>query len=231
MSEQNLSSPVVAWLREQNWDVFQEVGCGGKVADIVVTQGPLLGVVEVKTTLGLSVLEQCYHWRRYANLVWAATPWHKTRNWFAGRVAADYGIGLISVREWTLREERAFSVDENTKPDLRRRVDSRLRDSLRPEHASGDYADAGAIGAAGRYTPFAATCSELRRIVAARPGVMLRDAVAEMRHHYHSAATARSSLAHWIRSGSVKGVELRLENRRLALYPKRDEAQKELAGG
>lgn len=81
-----------------------------------------------------------------------------------------------------------------------------LAAELQPEHKT--HAKAGAIGAGGRWTPFRNTCEQLARIVRSQPGVTLKAAVDELKHHYASDAGARSSLAHWIERGKVPGVRL-----------------------
>ena len=75
-SEVELARPVVAWLRLQRWEVYQEVqmGNGGPVADIVARLGNLYWVVECKTKFGLAVMDQAHGWLGYAHLVSVAVP-------------------------------------------------------------------------------------------------------------------------------------------------------------
>ncbi len=73
-TEVELARPVVAWLGDLGWEVFQEVSAGGSVADIVARRGPVLWVVEVKRSLGLSLLGQAHAWKRRAHRVSVAVP-------------------------------------------------------------------------------------------------------------------------------------------------------------
>lgn len=45
--ETEVAAPVVQWFSDDGWDVYQEVQNGtSRVPDLVVVQGPLIGVVE-----------------------------------------------------------------------------------------------------------------------------------------------------------------------------------------
>ena len=77
VAETDVAKVVVAWLRNQHWDVHQEVAPGGggsPRADIVGVQGRRLYVVEVKTAFSLAVVEQAMGWLRSAHYVSVAVP-------------------------------------------------------------------------------------------------------------------------------------------------------------
>lgn len=224
-TEADLAAIVVRWLTDMRWDVYQEVQfCqGGRVADIVATQNGILWVIECKTSLGLAVIEQAEWWTTWANLASVATPVRQIVGWsarsysarskqarsdgFADRVAGAFGIGSLRIAHGEIREA--------LRPVLRRRVMPDLRDCLTPEMKH--YAEAG--NAAGRFfSPFKATCDNLRRYLAEHPGATIKAAVEGIEHHYRAPATARSCLAHWIVAGKVKGVEARYDGKRYRLY-------------
>ena len=208
-SEADLAAVVVAWLERECWDVYQEVSIG-PVADIVARRGPVLWVIETKRAMSLSVIGQAQRWAPYAHLRSVAVP--STRG-DAGRdmaheVCRRWGIGVLDVSR--------SGVHERVDPRLTRHRSTKLRDALAPEHRT--YAAAGSARGE-RWSHWRGTCDRLRKAVAESPGVTLREALGGMEHHYSSNASARTSMAHWVREGKVSGVRCVAEGRVLRLYP------------
>lgn len=58
-----------------------------------------------------------------------------------------------------------------------------------------------------------------RIVVNREPGIALREALAQVHHHYRTDSTARACLAKWILGGSVPGVRLERDGKRLVLHP------------
>ncbi len=197
-TEADLAAVVVAWLQDSGAAVYQEVEVAGGVADIVARVGAELWIIETKLHLSIALLVQAMERRRHAHRVYCAGPYTRTLRDFAG-VCREVGVGLLEVSvdsyDGKRVREMAPAPRWNTRPVA-------LAAKLRPEHQT--HAAAGTNG--GRWTPFRDTCEQLRRIVAAEPGVSLRDAVDHIRDHYSSKAAARSSLATWIATGKVPGV-------------------------
>ena len=98
--EADLAKVVVSWLNEQHWDVYQEVqihGFGG-VADIVAVQGPLVWVIECKTSLSLTVMEQASVWRVHFRSVAVPTGVRHHSRTAAYRVARlFFKVGVLCV--------------------------------------------------------------------------------------------------------------------------------------
>lgn len=222
VSEQQLGEIVVAYLEALGADVYQEVECAGGVADIVAKVQAELWIVEVKTALSLALLCQAMRRREDAHRVFIAAPCMRTRSPI-GEICEELGIGLLDVSPPA--EGVSVAGFPFGQAAVRVVVDARrcnrrplaLAARLTPEHKT--HAKAGAVGAGGRWTPFRATCEELERIARAKPGVTLKDAIAEIRHHYRTAASARSSLVHWIQRGKVPGVRLDVELGAPRLFP------------
>lgn len=218
VSEQDVAAIVVAWLEHMGADVYQEVTVRGGVADIVARIGAETWIVEVKTSLSLALLTQAYERRRLCHRVYVAAPY--TRNIRdVGELAKAIGIGLLVIYTGDFGWES--SRYDYGQPKVEQLVDScrwnrrpvELTSRLVPEHKT--HAKAGALGAGGRWTPWRNTCEQLARVVRNAPGISLKDAIADIRHHYASNAGARASLRRWIDEGKVEGV--RRENGRL--YP------------
>ena len=204
LSETSLAAPVVAWLRDMEWDVYQEVQVGDDIADIVATKGPLLYVVEVKVSLSLKLLAQAARWLRLAHYVSVALPFEIGKGRylersFAEKYMAENGIGRITVKD--------SEVDVNRiDPKFHRCVESKhIRNRLNEKQKTA--LSAGSKGG-GYWTPFKETCQALREFVERNPGCTMKSAIDGIKHHYSSPASARGSLAHWIRAGKVPGLSL-----------------------
>lgn len=220
-TEVELAAHIIAHFQHEGWEVYQEVPFRGWVADIVVTKGDLTGVIECKQSYNFVVLEQAERWLEYANQVWVAT-WTPRRGsskgvHFGRKVAKKFGIGVVTVNPRAEEIRCRETVVPETRPNVNTYLNQSLRSLLRPEHQNG-YAKAGS-NEGKRFTAFAATCKALRELVEAKPGLQLRDAVAQIKHHYSSNASAVSSLRHWIEKGKVKGIKLERQWRHSVLMP------------
>jgi hypothetical protein len=216
--EVDLGKALIAYLESSGWDVYQEVTFKNYIADIVVVNGPVVGVIEMKTSLSMTLLGQARRWLPYANLVWVAVP--KTADYAydgANWVCKSTGLGLFGVRRPSARNGYEAGVKEDVMPNFHRKVFTKeLRAVLRPEHKT--YAAAGS--ASGKvWTPFRATSQDLRNLVQAEPGIALKDALKRVRHHYSKDSTARACMTKNIEKGFVEGVELRREGRAIKLFP------------
>jgi hypothetical protein len=202
-TEVELARPIVAWLADLGWEVFQEVAIpGGARADIVARRGRVLWAIEVKRTLGLTLLGQALAWTRRAHRVSVAVPRGRdtTARRFALRAAAAEGIGVIVARQVY---GGGVKVVERARPQLRRRVLG-----LELHEAQKTWAEAG--NASGkRWSPFAQTCKLVREVVDEHPGLTVREVVERVDHHYASVASARGALLEWARAGLLEGVEAR----------------------
>lgn len=217
-TEIELAQHVIAYFKGEGWEVYQEVPFLSWVADIVVTKDDLIGVVECKQSYGFAVLEQGERWLKYANCVWVAT-WTPNRRSgrkgfdFGKLVAKKFGMGVITINP----RQDPVTGREAVEPETRQSVLTGLKELLRPEHQGG-YAKAGSREGA-RFTKFAATCKALKELVAATPGLTLKEAVSKIKHHYASNSSAVSSLRHWIEKGKVKGVKFDRFGRYSVLVP------------
>ncbi|HKP06392.1 MAG TPA: hypothetical protein VJU58_03990 [Microbacterium sp.] len=183
------------------------------MADIVARRGPELTIVETKASLSLALLHQAMERRRQAHRVYIAAPYTRHLGETAA-ICAAIGIGLLDVR---VAREHVCSSDGFGMPAVHEVVTSArwntrpvaLRAKLSDGHKT--HARAGTKGG-GRWTPFRDTCEQLARVVRTTPGITLKAAVDEIKHHYRTPAIARGSIAHWIHHGKVPGVRLDLES-------------------
>lgn len=210
-SEVELARNLTSWLREDGWDVFEEVSITGYAdsADIVAVRKPVVTIIEAKMTMSLAVLGQAKRWIGSAHQVYVAVPGFKRGSAFEGAcwVARLLGIGLFCVTN--------NHVYEAVRPEFHRRVKVQpILDKLRPEQQDGSIPAGSTSGR--RYTPWRMTVRDLTDFVTRNPGTPLRDAVKKIKHHYPHDVAARASLSHQIRKGLIK--TLRVEGPDLKVY-------------
>lgn len=213
-NETELATKISAWLRSQHWSTYHEVcGRGGSArADIVAVFRPRLWVIECKLTLGLSVLAQADHWRRYAHMVSVAVPSSGRRSQardFAKIIAGERGIGIITIDEHgTIRDPVTPRL--NRRPSLPGVLAKMLHEDqchVVPGQRGGDYS-----------TPFRRTCRLLSRTIRSHGKDGRMFAAVAMRvtaHHYGSDAAARSTLVSLADQGIVPGIQTVREGRRV----------------
>lgn len=209
-SERDIARAVVTELQRHGYETYEEVSMGyaSQRADIVAVRGPVVAVVECKTSLSVRLLDQLTRWLGSAHLVIGAVK-HIRRSVTIERYARREGFGLWSVC--------GDEIAERVAPRLfRRAAVASLRRVLMPEQRSGDYAQAGSQSG-GYFTPFRRTCRDLHCLVKAHPGISLRDAIKALDHHYASDKSAVSAIPELIRRGVI--TDLRAEGVPLCLYP------------
>lgn len=219
ITEQSVGALVVQHLEAIGADVYQEVVVPGGVADIVARVVAEIWIVEIKTGWSLELLEQCLARKRQCHRVFAATV--SGRNFREHTALCEaLGVGVFRVQpdvtdEWDGHEIRVKC--EHMPPRL---TSKRLAIAgrLAPEHKT--HAQAGAVGGGGRWTPWRATCEEIARFVALHPGATIKSVVDNIKHHYRTPSTARSSIATWVKAGKVPGVKCEpAADGKLALWP------------
>jgi len=222
-SEVELARPIIPWLQEMQWEVYQEVQCMmyGSVADIVAIQGRIVWAIECKRSFGFTLLEQAVGWTQFAHYVSVAVPrgrrrYHSSsRASYDGRVARAamglFGIGLLRVSE-------NGDVDTYQDPGLHRKAQvSYLRDVCHPGMQG--WAAAGAATGS-HWTPFGQTCRDIANHVREHPGATLTEILADVVTHYRSTSTARSCISKWAWAGKIKGVRVERDGGKLRFYPK-----------
>jgi hypothetical protein len=205
--ETEIAEPVVQYLEQHHWEVYQEVSLGGATADIVAVQGPLLWVLECKLRFSLALLEQAEEWIGLSNLCSIVTP-HRTRQVRGHRLGRRI-MGILGIGHF----EVGYSVQESVRPALRRKRSGRLQEALCPEHKT--FCKAGSAGG-GMWTPFKRTSRDIVRAVHRNPGLAFKEMMADLKHHYSTDASARACILRWIRAGVIEGVRLDEEMR---LFP------------
>lgn len=206
MSEVDLASKVITWLEKDGWDVYQEVDD----IDIVALRSPVSWAIECKLSMGFSVLEQAVRRTGRAHCIWVATPYRKSNYKIARLCCEKLGIGWITVAKNT------DYIQIQCYPNFQRRLVRPIKKYVRPEHKT--YAKAGSPSNRS-WTPFKATCRELKNLVILKPGITLKEAITNISHHYSSNTSARSSLTNHLLRGIIDGVRFERNGKKILLYP------------
>ena len=190
--ETELAKLVVEWLKEQHWEVYQEVqfGFGGGVADIVAVRHGIMWIIECKTAYGLAVLEQAYRWPTHYRSI--AVPWARTQRNY--RVARDYyQVGVLEVDSNIFSHNG--SVDEVIYPKLFvRHHDSvkRYLNLLTELHKT--FALAGSANG-DHLTPYKNTMIDVRKIIEKNPGCTIGFVFEQLGvMHYASEASFKGNI-------------------------------------
>lgn len=219
-SEQELAALVVNWLASEGWEVYQEVQIAraGRIADIVATTKrgsvTLLWLIECKLSFTLDLISQAASWVGLAHWVSVAVPYtRRTSRGVMGVLLDHYGLGVLRI-SGAPRSQSPVVLERS--PRLCRHIGKSLQEGLcEPQRT---FAAAGNPNGQ-RWSPWKQTLALLREHVAAHPGCSMKDALKQIRHHYSSDSTARSSLVKWIELNRVPGVTLQRDGRHLMLYP------------
>lgn len=207
-TEVEFAKPIITYLEEHGWSVYQEVQIdpSGKVADIIATFGKLTWIIECKTSLSLKLLEQIYGWRGRANFLSIAIP-SSVGSGFTRNILERAKIGVLTVRH--------SKVFENIRPGLNRKVTD-IKKYLLPEHKI--WAMAGSKS--GYYSTFKQTKQNLEWKIQDYPnGILFKDFIKSLEHHYHTESTAKSCLRQWIDSGVISGAKIVNQANKLWIYP------------
>ena len=229
--EHEFAAPVVEFIEQDGWEVFQEVRIGDNSprADIIGRRGNIIHVVEVKKTLSLDLMAQAVEWLRKVHYVSVAIPetiaerkiWASSKGRdFAYRVMASNGIGIITIDlngHCKYKSGYTSRLNRHCHADCKRFVIPYLTEQQKY------YARAGSRD---RYwTPFRETCDSLTELVGKHPeGIKFKSAIDIIIHnwHYASEQSGRSALGSFLEEGGSKvlpGINAVKEGRSLVLYP------------
>jgi len=216
IKETDLAKRVVEWLRDQHWDVYQEVkfsGHGG-IADIVAVRAGLLWIIECKTCVTFTVLDQAARWQSHFRSIAVPSSHDRGGRLMAYRIAKDYlRIGIIEVGELDIGEY-------SPPPPMREyhKCAKRMMSELCEEHKS--RLAAGSNGG-GYFTPYRRTMDEVRRYVSYNPGCTLKQIMSGLQqHHYASDASARSCIRTALMEWERNWCEVKIDGKEYRYYIK-----------
>lgn len=212
MTEVELAKKIILYLNDLKWDVYQEVQLhrNGPIADIVAVQNGLVWIIEVKKSFSLAVLDQILEWPYYGNYVSIAALPSKKDNKFVLAFMKNYGIGHLVVSQFD------NEVNEKIMPFFNRKAfKNSILKILKDEHKT--FAEAG-NNYGKHFTPFQNTVFQIQTIVEQNQGILFKDLLNRIKHHYHNNNTARACLLKWISDGILKGITIKKDNKDLKVY-------------
>lgn len=220
--EADLGPPVIRWLENHRWDVYQEVPLGSVAprADIAARLGSIVCVVELKLGLSFDLIAQARDWTRTAHWVFVAIPEvAPSRGLREGLCYLRHlGIGAMVVQcGSTLAPEATVKVWHLPKIQrgIYRPYTEAFIKNMVPERKALTTAGTNRVA----WSPFKQTCERVADYVAAHPGVSIKEVVAHVEHHYASEGGARTNIMTWAESGYIPGVRVERRNGRKALFP------------
>lgn len=202
MTEKDLAQHFVKYL--SCYDLYFEVDYFRSV-DIVALEGGVSSAYEVKTTFNFKVLEQAVINSKYFNFSYICVPCFN--DWsFQKRLCNDYGIGLLVFDDHARCDTN--EIIELVRPQLNRHTTNLLLKNRlhqinklsKPGTKSGDSE---------KITAFSITAEQVARFVGRNPGCTMKDMVNQISHHYDNDRLACVNLSNWIRSGVIKGIEVK----------------------
>src|SRR3989304_2901120 len=209
IAEVDIAKPIVLFLQEAGWEVYQEVLINGNTADIIARNEKLLWAIETKTSLSMEVIGQAYNWRSRCHFCSIGVPYGK-HNEFSRTILKTFGIGCIVVTEY----DKCVSIKMDS--PFYRKVDCNyIYKSLKEEQKT--FGEAG-TNSRKCWTPFQSTVRSITETVTSNNGIEFKDLIKKISHHYSSYSAAKNSLKKWIECGVIKGVVLKEDGGLLKCY-------------
>jgi hypothetical protein len=193
------------------YDVYPEVPAYG-IIDIIAYRDPIVIAIECKMQFSFEVLEQAIKNKTYAHYSYIAIPKPKFYiNGIKKRICNDYGIGVLTFREYKTEEGYTYSkilkdmplderianrIDEQVAPKLNRKIIKPKLEEWMKKSIAGSQND--------RMTAFKNTVEEIENMLIRKGKMKVEDALKEIRHHYGSISSAKSSLSSLCRSNVIK---------------------------
>lgn len=194
ISEKELAIPVIEWLQEQHWDVYQEVAIGKvntPVADIIAVQNNYVWAIEVKKSFTWRVLEQASRWRTHYRSIAILESKNEYARFQRYKMANEYyKLGIITIDEY-------YRVEQCMSPPLMReyhRFAKNIMKNLHEEQKNGAFAQAGSDNG-GYFTPYRHTMMQIKEYISENPGCTLREIMNNVgKGHYANMKSAKSNI-------------------------------------
>jgi hypothetical protein len=181
--ETELAKIVIDWLKDQKWEVWQEVKLSKYICpihDIIAVQNGITWCIECKLNFNLKVIEQVYR----SNTIFKSIAVPKM-NCFGNKICNILGIGVIHTNNNIFHYYPGKVFRENY------RCNKEIVETLKNIPQS--YSEAGSFR--GHYwSPYKETITNVKNYINKNPCCKLKDIMDGLKHHYASAASARSCL-------------------------------------
>lgn len=197
--EVDLAKQLIGWLKAQNWEVWQEVKLSKYICpihDIIAVKGNITWCIECKLSFSLKVIDQVY--RSNTILKSIAVP---NMDSFGRIVCNKFGIGIITVK-------KNGSINECVNSKIFRENYKESKNIIEIlKTIPQNYSEAGSK--VGYWSPYKNTIRDVRFFIKEHPGCKIKDIMVDLKHHYASDASARSSLKYSLEKYEKKWCEIK----------------------
>lgn len=189
MKETDLAKPVIAWLSDQHWEVYQEVqfSYGSSIADIVAVRNGIMWIIESKMSYGFDVLQQASRWPVHYRSIAIPSNKHNHRDY--GVAEHYYRVGVLEVK---VEYDDVWEIVKA--PLVYRKINqvNYYRSKLVELHKT--FAPAGSKSGQ-HLTPYKWTMREVKRVIEANPGCTIKDLYLLLgKMHYSNAGSFKGNL-------------------------------------
>lgn len=208
MNETYLAKKVIDYLEEQHWDIYQEVQFKELqgVADICAVRDGKVWIIECKTSLTFTVLEQACAWRCHYRSI--AVPEGMS---LRGRRTA-YDIAKHYFKIGVLVVDNHNDVIERVPAPLMREFhqsSKKMISRLKPEHKF--YSEAGS-NSGRKWTLFQETMSHVKNFIASHPGCTLKEIIDDSGNGHYANRTSAASGIHVALENYSPWCDVKIDN-------------------
>jgi len=200
MTEADYGEILVKWLKSYKYKVWQEVVISNGLSCDLVYLTDTFNTVEIKKELNDKVITQAIRWTGSAKS-WVAIPYkkHTKSFWLKCDILHQLGIGLYEIDP----SDEYYPVKIQFGASLIPRKQTKYDWSL---YLSDEHADDVRAGSqrGERSSPFKRTCEMIERYKSEHPDADLSECIKNVKHHYSSVSSAKSSLTKYIKMGTIK---------------------------
>ena len=202
MKESELAEKIIYYLEGKGYTSYKEVSMRGKGGNarsdcyfVKEINGEIETIaVETKMSMTLKVIEQSDRWKKHANQVYVCVPTVGRKGWksrrFAIKMCKALGIGVFEFGANGIKESNIEIINEKAKmPPLYEEQKNSVAGN-----------DSGKF-----FTAFKNTVNELNKFMNGKTQYLYSDLVKEIKHHYKTDTSAKSSLKKMIERNVIEG--------------------------
>ncbi len=201
MKESELAEYIITYLEKQGYECYKEVSMKGKGgnarSDCYFVKGDETIAVETKMSMTMTVIQQADRWKSHAKKVYVCVPTVTKKGWkarkFALKICDALGIGVFEYGVKGIKESKTAKLNNKAKlPPLY----EEQKDSV-AGNDSGQF-----------FTSFKNTVNKLNEYMSDKKESSMSDVIKNIKHHYKSENSAKSSLKKMIEQKVIDGYKI-----------------------
>jgi hypothetical protein len=217
MKESELAEKIIEYLEKKGYTSYKEVsmrGKGGNARSDCYFTKEVNGktetiAVETKMSMTLKVIEQADTWKSHANQVYVCVPTVGRKGWkgrkFSIKMCKALGIGVFEYGVKGIKESNIGLVNESAKmPPLYEEQKNSVAGN-----DSGQF-----------FTSFKNTVNELNKFMEDKDEFVFTDLIKEIKHHYKTENSAKSSLKKMIDRKVIDGYQITKKDKLIYIVKK-----------